>query len=75
MSAALERHRELVELSGDRTKRERTIAMRAAIEREYPGITTVTREEDGRYVVPEARSLAAELGMTELVLLLATRAS
>ena len=75
VGAALERHRELVELSGDRTKRERSIAMRAAIEREYPGITTVTREEDGRYVVPEARSLAAELGMTELVLLLATRAS
>jgi DNA-binding NtrC family response regulator len=69
--AALERHLELVELSGDRSKRERTIAMREAIEREYPGITTVDRDADGHYTVPEAKALAAELGMTDLVQLLA----
>ncbi len=38
---AVERHRELVALSGDRQRRERREALRAALEAEYPGISSV----------------------------------
>ncbi|MEO8845464.1 MAG: response regulator [Kofleriaceae bacterium] len=75
VKAALERHRELVALSGDRAKRERAAAMREAIEREYPGITTVNRDADGHYAVPEARAFAAELGVTDLVQVLVARSN
>lgn len=64
VDAALQRHRELVELSGDRERRQRRQRLRAALEGEYPGITLVPRDADGRYVVEEPRRLAAELGWT-----------
>jgi DNA-binding NtrC family response regulator len=73
VKGALDRHLELVELSGDRSKRERAAAMREAIELEYPGITTVNRDADGHYAVPDARAMAAELGMTGLVQALVAR--
>jgi DNA-binding NtrC family response regulator len=64
VDAALQRHRELVELSGDRERRQRRQRLRAALEGEYPGITLVTRDADGRYAVEDPRRLATELGWT-----------
>ena len=43
---AVQRHEELLALSGDRQRRERREALRAALEAEYPGISQV--ERDGR---------------------------
>jgi DNA-binding NtrC family response regulator len=48
---AAQRHQELVALSGDRQRRERREALRAALEAEYPGISEVRR--DGPLVVTE----------------------
>ena len=62
VDAALERHRELLELSGDRERRQRRQRLRAALEGEFRGITEVAREPDGRYAVEDPRRLAAELG-------------
>lgn len=62
VDAALERHRELVELSGDRERRQRRQRLRAALEGEYRGITEVARDPDGRYRVDDPKRLAAELG-------------
>ncbi len=42
--AGVQRNRELVELTGDRQRRERRSALRAALESEYPGIAQVSRE-------------------------------
>jgi DNA-binding NtrC family response regulator len=64
VDAALERHRELVELSGDRERRQRRQRLRAALEGEYTGITQVARDPDGRYPVEDPRELAADLGWT-----------
>lgn len=64
VDAALARHRELVELSGDRERRQRRQRLRAALEGEYRGITEVARDPDGRYAVGDARRIAAELGWT-----------
>ena len=62
VDAALERHRELVEMSGDRQRRMRRKALREALEAEHPNITVVTRENDGRYRVDDAREIANGLG-------------
>lgn len=62
VDAALARHRELLELTGARQRRGRRAALRASLEREFPGITTVARGTDGRYVVEPAGAVAAALG-------------
>jgi DNA-binding NtrC family response regulator len=64
VDAALERHRELVELSGDRERRQRRERLRAALDGEYRGITQVARDADGRYSVEDPRRIATELGWT-----------
>jgi DNA-binding NtrC family response regulator len=64
VDAALERHRELLELSGDRERRQRRQRLRAALEGEYRGITVVAHDPDGRYAVEDPRRLAMDLGWT-----------
>jgi DNA-binding NtrC family response regulator len=44
--AGIVRNRELLAMSGDRERRERREALRAALEAEYPGISQVTRQGD-----------------------------
>ncbi|MBL9014976.1 MAG: response regulator [Myxococcales bacterium] len=46
------RHQELLAMSGDRERRERREALRAALEQEYPGISEVTRVEGMIHEVP-----------------------
>jgi DNA-binding NtrC family response regulator len=63
--AGVRRHDELVALSGDRQRRERREALRAALEQEYPGISVVTRARDGVHEVaddPSAEAAALGLG-------------
>ncbi len=65
--AGIERHRELLEMSGDRQRRERREALRAALEAEYPHISEVTRPPGRPYVVTaDPWSDAAELGLDGL---------
>jgi len=65
--AGVERNRELIEMSGDRQRRMRREALRAALESEYPGISQVTRAAGEPYIVPtDPWSEAAELGLTGL---------
>jgi DNA-binding NtrC family response regulator len=49
--AAVERHVELVEMTGDRQRRERRVALRTSLEMEYPGISDVHRSANGIYEV------------------------
>ena len=64
---AVERNRELLEMSGDRERRERREALRTALEAEYPGISHVDRRRDEVYVVTaEPWSDASELGLIGL---------
>jgi DNA-binding NtrC family response regulator len=66
--AAAVRHDELVALSGDRQRRARRDRLRADLEAEYPGITTITRDEDGTYYVrADPRIEAAALGLGSLL--------
>lgn len=66
--AALARHAELAAITVDRRRRERREALRAALEQEYPGITTVARAPDGTYAIADApEALAAAFGLHELV--------
>src|SRR5665647_3110976 len=51
VKAGIERNRELLAMSGDRERRVRREALRAALEAEYPGISTVTRGSDDVLVV------------------------
>lgn len=61
---AVERHRELLALSGDRQRRERREALRAALEAEYPGISKVpARERDQLVVTDDPWGEAADLGL------------
>ncbi|HEV7559119.1 MAG TPA: response regulator [Kofleriaceae bacterium] len=59
--AAVERHVELVEMTGDRQRRERRVALRTSLETEYPGISDVRRGTGGIYEVesPWDRTAAA----------------
>ncbi len=67
VSAAVARNRELIELTGDRERRDRREAMRAALEQEYPGISRVERPVDEPYAVPEDPwAVAAAIGLTGL---------
>jgi DNA-binding NtrC family response regulator len=61
---AVERHRELLALSGDRQRRERREALRAGLEAEYPGISKVPARQRGQLVVSDDPwSDADELGL------------
>lgn len=65
--AGVQRNRELLEMTGDRQRRERREALCAALEAEYPGISTVSRPGGEPYDVPaNPWSEAAELGFTTL---------
>lgn len=62
--AGVQRNRELLEMSGDRQRRERREAMRAALEAEYPGISVVQRHGTEPYVVTaDPWADAIELGL------------
>lgn len=65
--AGVQRNRELLEMSGDRQRRERREALRKALEAEYPGISQVARAAGEPYVVTaEPWREAAELGLAGL---------
>ena len=65
--SAIERHEELIALSGDRQRRERRAALHADLEDEYPGISRADRGPDGVFEVPgDPWSEAAELGLVGL---------
>jgi DNA-binding NtrC family response regulator len=73
VDAALERHRELVEVSGERQRGERRRALRAALDKEYPGLSEIAREPDGHYRVDDPAAIAAGLGWAELARMLGER--
>ena len=60
------RHEELLALSGDRQRRERRDALRAALEAEYPGISTVERNGDVLEVTADPWGEALALGLAGL---------
>ena len=60
---AAQRHDELRALSGDRQRRERREALRAALEAEYPGISEVTRVNGAVEVTADPWAEAAALGI------------
>jgi CheY-like chemotaxis protein len=65
--AGVQRNRELIEMTGDRQRRERREAMRTALEAEYPGISKVTRSPNEAYVVTtDPWGDAADLGLPGL---------
>ena len=67
VKAGIERNRELLAMSGDRERRVRREALRAALEAEYPGISTVTRGSDDVLVVTaDPWKEAAALGLDGL---------
>ena len=72
--AGVARNRELLEMSGDRQRRERREALRAALESEYPGISQVTRTVGEPYsVTTNPWAEAAELGLVGLTVKLEDR--
>ena len=62
--AGVQRHDELVELTGDRQRRERRLALRTSLEIEYPGISDVQRTATGIYEVSIPWERAAAIGFT-----------
>lgn len=66
VAEATVRHDELVALSGDRQRRERREALRAALEAEYPGISEVHRPGGVLEVTADPWSDAIALGVTGL---------
>jgi DNA-binding NtrC family response regulator len=66
VAEAIQRHEELLALSGDRQRRERREALRNALESEYPGISQVDREGDMLIVTDNPWGEAHELGLHEL---------
>ena len=62
----VQRHDELMALSGERERRERRLQLIAALESEYPGITKVERNNDVFVVTDDPWSLAQELGLHEI---------
>lgn len=62
------RNKELLAMSGDRERRERREALRAALEAEYPGISQVSRRGEQPHEVPvDPWTEAEELGLLGLV--------
>jgi DNA-binding NtrC family response regulator len=66
VNAGVARNRELVAMSGDRERRQRRDALRAALEAEYPGISKVERKGDTYEVPADPWSEAAELQLAGL---------
>ncbi len=65
--SGVERNKELLAMSGDRERRERREALRAALEAEYPGISQVEHRADEVCIVTaDPWSDAAELGLAGL---------
>ncbi|MBC7974609.1 MAG: response regulator [Myxococcales bacterium] len=65
--AGVARNKELVEMSGERQRRERRTALHAALESEYPGISLVTRVAGQIHDVPaDPWAEAASLGLVGL---------
>jgi len=65
--AGVARNKELVEMSGDRQRRERRNALHAALEAEYPGISQVSRLPGEVYqVTDDPWTEAANLGLIGL---------
>lgn len=64
--AGCERHDELVELTGERQRRDRRLALRTSLEIEYPGISDVRRAATGVYEVAIPWERAQTAGMTQL---------
>ena len=62
----VQRHQELLALSGDRQRRERREALRAALEAEYPGISEVRRDGGALEVTADPWGDAAALGIAGL---------
>ena len=62
----VQRHQELLALSGDRQRRERREALRAALEAEYPGISEVHRGSGPLEVTADPWSEATALGVAGL---------
>ena len=63
---AVHRHEELAALSGDRRRRERREALRRDLEAEYPGISSVVKQDDKYVVGSDPWSDAHEIGVFEL---------
>ena len=63
---AVQRHEELLALSGDRERRERREALRAALEADYPGISEARRPGTTLEVTADPWSEAAALGLAGL---------
>jgi len=63
---AVQRHEELLALTGDRARRERRDALRVELETEYPGISHVVRQKDAVVVSPDPWEEAIALGLTGL---------
>jgi DNA-binding NtrC family response regulator len=64
VNAGVARNRELLSMSGDRQRRQRREALRAALEAEYPGISKVERKNGNIYDVtpdPWGEAVALEL--------------
>lgn len=67
VKAGIERNRELLAMSGDRERRIRREALRADLEAEYPGISSVSRGNDDVLVVTaDPWKEAAALGLDGL---------
>jgi DNA-binding NtrC family response regulator len=67
VTAAVERHHELVATLSERERAKRREQIAAALEAEFPGITRVVRAFDGAYVVvPTSADIAAQLGVDGL---------
>jgi DNA-binding NtrC family response regulator len=66
VAEAVQRHQELLALSGDRQRRERREALRKALEAEYPGISEVQKPESHYEVTDDPWSEAAALGLVGL---------
>jgi DNA-binding NtrC family response regulator len=65
--SGVQRNRELLEMSGDRQRRERREALRAALEAEYPGISVVERTGSEPYALTaDPWADAAALGLVGL---------
>ncbi len=67
VNEAIARNKELLEMSGDRERRERREALRAALEQEFPGISQVTHVEGQVHEVPaDPWTEATSLGLVGL---------
>jgi len=70
VTEAIERHRELVSVSGERDRAVRRERIVAELESEHPRMTQIVREADGTYIVPvTSHSAVAGLGLDAIVAL------